>query len=99
MGVAVSVVMVFTMMVVIVARRYQDIELCRAQIGPHHTRHLEFIVLDRQLFELGFQVLEIEPEIKKRTNGHIAADAGKTVEIKGLHTKGMLARANIPFYA
>ena len=67
-----------------------DIELHGADVGPHGSRCLDPISLQRQLSEFGSKVVQFESKIQQRTYGHVAADAGKTVEVQRPHTVEIL---------
>ena len=76
MMMVVMVAVVIVRIVVMIGDTLHDhVELCRADVGSHDTRHLQFVAVDRQFLKLGFHVLEIKAQIQKRTNGHIATDA------------------------
>ena len=87
MRVRMLMVMMVVVMLVTVTVIHQHIELRCAQIRADGPRNFQLVAFHRQLPELAFQVFEIQAQIEKRTDGHIATDAGKTVKEERLHTE------------
>src|SRR5690348_16326045 len=71
---------------------HDNIELHRTDVRAHGTSGFDFITAYRQLAEFGLEIAEVETEVEKGPNRHVAADAGKTIEVKRPHTTKILAR-------
>jgi hypothetical protein len=67
----------------------EHVELRRADPGTIDPREGEVRrggeIGERQLCELGPEVVEVDAKIDERTDRHVAADPRKTVKIKGFH--------------
>ena len=85
-------VMVVVMIMIVAVIFHDHIEFHGAKVGSHHARCTQFVSFHSQLAELRFQVVQIEAKIQKRANRHVAADAGKAIEVKSLHARGMVPR-------
>src|SRR5690349_11943323 len=83
--VVVIVVVVMVMMVVIVFE--MNIELHAFDRGFGSAPVMQVIIIDAELLQLMFECMKINTQVKQRADEHVAADAGKNIEIKCLHSR------------
>src|SRR5947199_3691241 len=78
-------VIMFMMVLLVFVTLHKHVELHCTQIRAYHPRRSQLVSFNSQLFQLGFQILQIQPQVEERANGHVSADAGETIEVQGLH--------------
>ncbi len=72
----------------------QYIKFDGTDVRASNARHPQFVTVDRQLSQFGLEKIKTKAGVQERTDRHVAADAGKAIEVERLHTFLMLT---LPF--
>ena len=62
-----------------------NIEFCSRYRRLLAARDMEVIAIEAQFFQLMFEFVEIETQIDKRPQQHVAADPAKNIQVEYLH--------------
>ena len=71
------------------------IELYAFDVGFLSASGMQVVVVELELLEFVFQLLEIDAQIEHRADEHIAADPAENVEVDSFHFNSPAARALI----
>ena len=84
--VAVSVLVMIVVVVVMVVFQ-MNIELHTFNGGLRGAAVMKMVAFDAEFLQFMFQRVKINAEVEERADEHVAADAGKNIEIKCLHSR------------
>ena len=87
MRVIVVVIVVVVMVVMVVIVFEMNIELHTFNRRLRSATKMQVIACDAELLQLMFECMKINTQVKQRADEHVAADAGKNIEIKCLHSR------------